>query len=59
MKIINERHEHINKTIDIQCNNCKSDLQYNKEDIKYDFERNSYYYYIECPVCYQRLYLKS
>lgn len=32
----------------VTCSNCKSELEYTKEDVKLDFREGDY---IVCPVC--------
>ena len=49
MKVIEEKHNHINKVYLTVCHSCGSTLEYDDNDITYGLRQDSYV--ILCPVC--------
>lgn len=53
--------ENVQRTRDVTCSKCHSELQYSKADVQFQsagFKMESEtYYYIACPLCNHRIHI--
>ena len=54
MKILVDNYS--NQTAKVTCPKCSSVLEIDKNDVKYDMDRDVY---VVCPLCKQNFYLKT
>ena len=54
MKILVDKYS--NRTAEVTCPKCSSVLEIDKDDVKYDMDRDAY---VACPLCKKTFHLKG